>query len=345
MAMACANKSKVWVETYPNNGLVTDWYIRSIGDVFARLGFDVEYTDDCTKVGDFRSDLYFVSVVKTATILFAKGCKRLVYWAQGIAPEEDYLRFGSKPRKVAFDICERLTLKRAERVFMVSDAMRRHFESKYGLDLVGKTFVAPCCNETMHPETFQEPGKYDHPVFTYAGGLSKYQCIDEMLELFTDIQGKIPDAELLFYTWDVDKARDFVAAHGIRNVVVESKKQDELPGALARAKYGLVIRDDIAVNRVATPTKISTYMANGVIPVVTSCVESFADASQGLEHVVCCEASRIAEAVAGMERMRVDAGDVLGEYRAFFDEYFDLGGKAQAIEEFLAPLAKEVPSQ
>ncbi|WP_307979750.1 hypothetical protein [uncultured Senegalimassilia sp.] len=328
-----------WVETYESNGLVTDWYIHTIGDMLADMGLSVRYADDCTQVGSFKQDLYFVSEAKSAAILVAKGCRHLIYWAQGIAPEEDYLRFGSKPRRFALAVCEKTALRRAARVFMVSGAMQRHFESKYKFELAPKTFLAPCCNEALHPESFATPGKYEHPVFTYAGGLSKYQCIDGMLDLFARIQGQIPAAELLFYTWDTDKACELVTRHGLSNVTVESKKQEELPEALERAKYGFVIRDDIAVNCVATPTKISTYMSNGVIPVVSSCVEGFAEASRGLEHVVCCPEPDMVGAICDMERRDIDASEILGEYRGFFDEYFDLAKKQDAMRDFLAPVA------
>lgn len=332
---------KAWVELYPDNSLVTNCYIYSISDALTDLGVTIEYSDDCTRVGDLKRDLYFVSECKSAAILVAKGCGHLMYWAQGIAPEEDYLRFNSKLRRFAFTFCEKLVLRRAERIFMVSDAMRWHFEEKYGLDLADKTFVAPCCNELLHPDSFQEPGKYDYPVFAYAGGLSRYQCIDGMLDLFAKIQKRVPASELLFYTWDVDRAREIVTAHGIENVIVESKKQDELSVALARAKYGFVIRDDITVNRVATPTKISTYMSNGVIPIVSNCVESFADASRGLEHVICCEVADMVAAVVDLESCSVDARDVLVEYQTFFNDYFDFKKKRDAMYEFLAPLAGE----
>lgn len=335
-------RRKAWIELYKDNGLVTDWYIRSIGDVLAALGFDVEYVDGCAHVGDPKRDLYFVSECKSAAILVIRGCKHYIYWAQGIAPEEDYLRFNNKFRRMAFNFCEKLALRRADRVFMVSDAMLRHFETKYHLNLENKTFVAPCCNESLHSDSFLEPGKYDHPVFVYAGGLSKYQCIDEMLELFSKIQGVLPAAELLFYTWDVDHAKELISAHGLKNVSVDCKKQGELPAALARAKYGFVIRNNTAVNRVATPTKISTYMSNGVIPVVSSCVEGFADASRVLEHVICCKDSDMMAAIVKMEDCAISAECVLREYQSFFDEYFDLGKKRDAIREFLAPMAGDM---
>lgn len=337
--MHSANLPTAWIETYEENGLVTDWYIKSIGNMISGMGISVQYVSACTHSGNPRRDLYFVSEAKSAIILAAKGCRNLIYWAQGLAPEEDYLRFGSELRSFALCVCEKTALRRAKRIFMVSDSMLRHFEMKYSLDLASKTFIAPCCNEVLHPESFLTSGKYEHPVFTYAGGLSKYQCIDGMLGLFADIQAKIPDAELLFYTWDTEKATELVNTYGLSNVSVATKNQDELPDALARAKYGFVIREDIAVNRVATPTKISTYMSNGVIPVVSNCVEDFADASCGLEHVICCSDADMVAAVERMEDLAIDVQAILTEYQSFFDGYFDLEKKRSAMREFLAPVA------
>lgn len=334
--------AKAWVEIYPNNRLVTDWYIRSIGSVFANLGFSVEYVDDCTKVGSIHCDLYFVSVAKSAAILAFKGCRHLVYWAQGIAPEEDFLRFNSRLRERALAACEKTALRHSERIFVVSNSMLCHFEKKYRLNLREKSFIAPCCNENLHVESFFAMGKYDRPIFTYAGGLSKYQCIDQMLDLFSAIRDTIPDAKLLFYTWDVLKAKELVLKHNISNVVVESKKQDELSEALSCAKYGFVIRDDITVNRVATPTKISTYMSNGVIPVVSSCVESFAEASHGLEYVICRPDADMVGVICDMESREIDASEVLCEYQGFFDRYFNFESKRGFIKNFLAPVARDM---
>lgn len=333
---------KAWIEVYPDNGLVTDWYIHSIGDVITGLGFAVEYVEDCTHVGNRKRDLFFVSIAKSAAILAAEGCKNIIFWAQGLAPEEDYLRFHSNLRRYAFAICEKAALRRSLGVFMVSDAMRCFFEEKYRFNLSPKTFIAPCCNEVMHPDTFMVSEKYEHPVFAYAGGLSKYQCIDRMLDLFAQIQERIPSAELLFYTWDVDAARDCISRHNLHSVTIESKSQEELSVALGRAKYGFVIRDDIAVNRVATPTKISTYMANGVIPIVSNCVEGFTEASKGLEHAICCQIDDMVAEVEAMELNNISAPELLAEYQRFFDEYFDLAKKRDAITDFLAPLVTRI---
>ena len=44
----------------------------------------------------------------------------------------------------------------------------------------------------------------------------------------------------------------------------------ELPAAYQRADFGLVLRDDSAVNRVSCPTKLVEYLLFGLIPVVRS---------------------------------------------------------------------------
>lgn len=328
---------RAWLEVYEGNGLVTDCYIRSIGAALHQLGFFVEYVTDCSRVGDRRRDVYFVAEAKRGLLLGIEGYRNVIYWAQGIAPEEDYLRFAKTWRRSALSLCERVSLRRAARVFIVSHAMLRHFELKYRLNLSDKSYIMPCCNETMHPKSFLAEGKYSVPVFAYAGGLSRYQCIDRMLGIFGEIQSRIPQASLLFYTWDVERARRFVKQSGIINVTVENKSQDELPNALAQAKYGFVIRDDIIVNRVATPTKISTYMSNGVIPIVSSCVEDFAKESSGLAHVICCEDGEIAGRVIEAETRFIDSQVVLEEYERFFARYFDLGAKRDSIADFLSP--------
>lgn len=44
---------------------------------------------------------------------------------------------------------------------------------------------------------------------------------------------------------------------------------------LRDVKFGFVLRDDIAVNNVATPTKLSSYLSAGVIPIYSSALKDF----------------------------------------------------------------------
>lgn len=332
---------RAWVEVYANNSRVTDWYIRAIGDSLSGLGFRVEYVEDCLAVGNRKGDVYFVSEAKTAFDLIVHGCRNLVYWAQGIAPEEDYLRFKSRLRRSALALCEKTALTRATRVFAVSASMLHHFEKKYRIGLSAKTYVAPCCNETMHSSSFFVEGKYERPSFAYAGGLSKYQCIDRMLDLYDGIQRAIPDSELFFYTWDTEKAKELVAEHCLDRIKVSYVPQEKLHEALSQAKYGFVIRDNSIVNRVATPTKLSTYISNGVIPIVSDCVGDFAKESKRIEHVICCEEEYMLGRIKEMEMKNIIPSEIHREYEAFFEGYFSRIASQDAVRDFLLPLVSE----
>ena len=53
-------------------------------------------------------------------------------------------------------------------------------------------------------------------------------------------------------------------------------------------KYGFVLREDNAVNNVATPTKFSNYLSNGIIPIYSGAVKSFNEYDEQLNLGVEC---------------------------------------------------------
>ena len=216
--------NRIWVELCRSNGVVTDAYLHAIGDSFARAGFRVEYIYSAEKCPGSKSDIYVVAVAPSVAKLLTRGRRNVVFWAQGVWPEESFER--------------------------------------------------QCSNEPFHREAFFTEGKYDHPVFLYAGSLAKYQRIDLMLDAFAQAQQALPEARLLFYTRELDEAKRLVEERGLHNVEISYKTQVELPAAIAVAKYGFVIRDDSIVNRISTPTKISTYIANGIIPLIINFIRT-----------------------------------------------------------------------
>ena len=51
--------------------------------------------------------------------------------------------------------------------------------------------------------------------------------------------------------------------------------KEQVKSELENATYGFIIRHDIEVNRVATPTKISSYLSAGVLPIYSNCLIDF----------------------------------------------------------------------
>ena len=65
--------------------------------------------------------------------------------------------------------------------------------------------------------------------------------------------------------------------YNIREYVVDCVEKEELSKCIMKMKYGFVIREDCTVNHVATPTKFSNYLANGIIPIYSSALKSFSE--------------------------------------------------------------------
>lgn len=325
---------RVWVEFAPN-GVVTDRYMQAIGTAFSELGMDARYSHDIVHEKSDRDDMFAVLDARTAFKLGARGRKRFVFWSQGVWPEESYQRNHSKVRLALCSRIEKAALKRCCRLFVVSHAMLEHYERKYGLDLAGKTYVMPCANEEFHPDSFEAPGKYEAPVFIYAGSLSKWQCIDQMLFAFRQALDVKPDARLLFYTSQQDEAKALVKDADLRNVTLGYAPKDELNAVLAKAKYGFVIRDDSVINRVATPTKISSYVSNGVIPVYSSSLAAFSESLPGIEALE-YKPDSFEDDFAAFDSKPLSADRMLSEYKAYFDREFDYSKRSGEIAAFLS---------
>lgn len=326
--------SQIWIELCRSNGVVTDAYLHAIGDSLGRVGHRVEYTYSAEECPGTKSDIYVVAVAPSAAKLLSKGKKNVVFWAQGVWPEESLERHGSSIRFAACSFVEKMALLGAKRVFVVSSAQQRHYEGKYSIDLSKKTFVMPCSNEPFHREAFFTEGKYDRPVFLYAGSLAKYQCIDLMLDAFAQAQQALPEARLLFYTSEQDEAKRLVEKRGLHNVEVSYKTQAELPAAIAAAKYGFVIRDDSVVNRVSTPTKISTYIANGIIPIYSPSLLSFSETAEGLTRVS-YERNTFIEKLLSVESRSIDPNEVLSQYEDYYRRELSYESKEQSLDAFL----------
>lgn len=327
--------SNVWVKLYGENSTVTTSYLKAIGSAYEALGRTVHYFMDEDEPVMEENDTVVIATAIDGFKLHLRGFRHVTFWSQGVWPEESFLRHNSRLRLAACNFVEKKALIWAERVFLVSNAMLRHYEEKYSIDLACKSFVTACSNEEIHPEAFTMEGKYSRPVFTYAGSLVAYQCIDQMLRAYAKARAVFPEAQLLFFTNEVEEAERKVAAMGLEGVVIDSKPQDQLWKYVAEAKYGFVLREDSVINRVATPTKISTYLANGIIPIYGSCIEAFSETSEGILRLKYNEETFVDD-LKKLEAKNIVASDVFGQYSGYFAKYLSLANRANDMAEFLA---------
>ncbi len=191
---------------------------------------------------------------------------KIVVDMHGIVPEEETM-MGRPHLAPKYERIEQSALKFGKKVVVVTHAMQHHFEKKYP-HINANFYVMPIIE--LYPSINRELGsKLELPVKAlYAGGRQVWQNLDATLQLATDTQ-EFSTFLFLSHEYELIKYRanelklSVQANYGFRN-------KKELPTEYARHDFGLVLRDDNAVNRVSCPTKLSEYLDFGLIPVIRS---------------------------------------------------------------------------
>lgn len=142
-------------------------------------------------------------------------------------------------------------------------------------------------------------------------------------------------------TFNQAGAREILRAKGVERYEVGCVPPEKVAGELAKVAYGFVIREDDPVNRVATPTKLSSYMAAGVIPVFSDCIGSFSGLARGLKYAIPVGRSVDVDAVARRCAETVRREEVLREYRRVFDTYYSREYYVQGLAPLLGSVIRE----
>lgn len=313
----------------------TRHYLQTIARAAHGLGCELRHVTSLSDVPGY-SDVLAIETKSAFKLRWARPQSRTWLWMQGAYPEEARLQFGSRWREVLWAYFERCTLPRAKGVLMVSKAMEAHYERKYGLNL--SSFIMPCANAIFAPECFAIPGKYERPNFVYAGSMHKWQCFPLTLEVYRHVKAHCPAATLTVLTSQQDEARRIIEWAQVRDVSVDFVQLEQLQDYLKRFKYGFVLREKHVVNTVATPTKVSSYMAAGVIPVMTDAIEDYVQALAAVRPIIMSthhDAEAIAKQILLLEQRDIDPEAVKASYSKAFADYFDHSRYVSALARFL----------
>lgn len=186
----------------------------------------------------------------------------------GIVPEEEAM-LGRPELSGKYELIEQEVLKKAKACVMVTRAMQRHYSEKYS-SITPEVIVLPIVEAmkvsagTSAPEV-----KTELPVrVVYAGGTQVWQNVEGMLKL-AGANHELAEFTFLSHDWKLLEQQGMQIKLSERTVFKFCAKH-ALEAEYMRHDFGLVLRDDTAVNRVACPTKLYEYMAVGLIPVVRS---------------------------------------------------------------------------
>lgn len=291
------------------------------------ISYEVVYVDQLSDI--CQDDIVITIRIDDPFKLFGK-CKKIIHWFQGIAPEERVLAddnsFYSRLASFKYMIMEYILMRKVDLPFFVSDAMRAHYERKYNYKLSERFVIMPCYNIALDENSFFVNQKYERPNFVYAGGILKWQCIEETLSVFKTFKTRVPKATLTILTKDIENALSLAKVIGCEDVNVKFIPLELLQSELSRYKYGFLLRKDHVVNRVSTPTKMNSYLSAGIIPIYTSAVEAFEENIDLGDFELKFNNLNIEEIVSNlilMENKIIDPNSVLIEYKRVFESFYN----------------------
>jgi glycosyltransferase involved in cell wall biosynthesis len=221
--------------------------------------------------------IYAPSIFSTIFIgLFRKFFNfEIIYWVQGVLPEESFLRNQSKIRYQVLSFLEKISLLLSDKHVFVSDAMVGHYLGKYGF--INKPYTIISCSSDLE---YQKTIIKIQDSFCYVGGMSEWQRVDLMLDLFIKIKRKKKNAIFYIMTRDKSKLKAILNNKQINisanNIIVDSiSNRKDMQDFLSKMEYGFLLRDDIAVNNVSSPIKFAEYLSCGVNVIMSEAVSSY----------------------------------------------------------------------
>lgn len=301
---------------------VIGYYYQIIIDSLNKIGIETE-TVDCKRKDFTNFDVVICGELLHFFFRKRKHCKR-IFWFQGVAPEESLMRNSSRFRYVVLSYLEKMVLRNADFFFLVSRAQKEHYEKKYKFKLdEDRCFIMPCFNEQLHSDSFFVPNKYIKNIFCYVGSLSVWQCFDRIVKVYRNIEKRLPDAEFRVYTKEIDEAKRVLNYNQVKHYLVEYVPENLLHDKLKECKFGFVLRDNVVVNNVATPTKLSNYLANGVIPIFSDCILDFAKLADDYKYLLAVNDKLDIENIIDVASEEISPIEIQEVYSSIFSKYYN----------------------
>jgi glycosyltransferase involved in cell wall biosynthesis len=317
-----------------NNNLskdATDYYLKIIEEA---LNDEVEYVHNMKSI-ESNDIIIVVDAKDFCKVLLRYRKQKIIIWFQGAVPEEAYLVFKSKIKKFYWEVFEKIALKYSYLNLFVSNAMYKHYNNKYKYEQ-DNYLIIPCFNKSINKSAFFYPKKYDTNSFVYAGSLAKWQKINDILKIYKEIENNNLNTSLTIITKDTKQAKLLCQNLKIQTYYIKYISYDMIDNELKKYKFGFIIRDNITVNNVATPTKFSTYMANGIIPIYTNCIGDFSDWFKNINNKIelDCNLSitQMANKINGFN-LSSNSQNIYMEFEKIFKQYYDANKYKKIISE------------
>lgn len=198
--------------------------------------------------------------------------KKYILDLHGLVPEEFAMQKDFK-RVYIFSYIEKYIYNNLTFTIGVTEKMINFYKKKYPNSSVEYiTYPILPNNFTNITEAEINIAKKSAKIcFIYSGNLQVWQNIDLMLDNIKKLaQNKNYFFQILTGEVDLMKTKFLEKNIAMDNIDIRGVQTHELAEYYKKAHYGFILRDDIAVNNVACPTKLVEYLNYGIVPIVLS---------------------------------------------------------------------------
>lgn len=318
---------------------VTETYYDIILNSLRRNGYTVIAIETCTwkSVRIIKKEDYILAtrLGRFWLLYYLCGFRNFIFWFQGITPEEVYMIYHKKWMYWIFSFLEKLAIKTSKYKISVSKYIFKHFENKYKINLdYNKLFIMPCFNSEFNSASFLTNNKYKKNTFCYAGGLQVWQGFEDILNIYKKIEEKYNNTFFKIYSKELDKAKSIVKQSGIKNYSIECVPKEKMQEALSDCKFGFIIRENNTVNNVATPTKLGTYIGNGVIPIMNKTIYAFNDMCDSYQYII---NTNLDDPCSKIESYLddIDQQKIYNEFKQFYDTFYNKEKYIKELQNYL----------
>ncbi len=209
--------------------------------------------------------IYVHSIYNGQYILPFYKYKKIITDMHGVVPEEEAYAGRTKFAEYLEKI-EKFIVHNSHLIINVSKTMSEHLKNKYP-DIKTEMTVLPIIdNYQINIDKRKKISKKKRITAIYSGGTQKWQNTDLMIEAIAKAKDKF---KFIILTKDFNQVREKINRYKLNDIVeIKSMTRNEIDEYYYRADFGFILRDDIVINRVACPTKLTEYLAYGIIPIV-----------------------------------------------------------------------------
>lgn len=232
--------------------------------------------------------------LKTLRKLFFKTTQ-LILDIHGAAPEEALYSTGVVNHSL--ENSEKNSVKIADKIVCQSDEMKRHLVRKH--NCTESNICVFRCGVDTNIFKYKEHDRLrirkelqvadNELLFVYSGGMHKWQKVETALKYFMTYHNMYVNSKILVLTKDNEGLNRIVENEKLANIIphliVKSLPYNEVSSYLSASDVSFLIRDNVVMNAVASPTKLAEYMACGLPVISTSVAEKWVTL-EGMNYII-----------------------------------------------------------